>query len=169
VVPDARPAVGDEEDAQRRNSSLTRWGVELVVLVTWHDDDLEPLLLLFPLELVSFVVYLKGNLRSCEALPADMLRRLAACVPEPNTGGREAHTIATFVSRHYDELPRLLLCMQDDEIQTGPTRAERLAPLVEMKKQFGDAGDAQSWQRWVRSVEEAPFRPDTCMCFQVRA
>jgi len=38
-----------------------------------------------------------------------------------------------------------------------------------MKKQFGDAGDAQSWQRWVRSVEEAPFRPDTCMCFQVRA
>jgi len=87
VVPDARPAVGDEEDAQRRNSSLTRWGVELVVLVTWHDDDLEPLLLLFPLELVSFVVYLKGNLRSCEALPADMLRRLAACVPEPRGEG----------------------------------------------------------------------------------
>jgi hypothetical protein len=156
--------VGEEEDLARRSASLSRWGAELVVLVTWHSAELEPFAQLFPLTRTRFVLYIKGELKRCATdVPPILALYVVACDELANAVGREAHSMALFVSRHYDELPRLLLTMQDDDIRGGILRAERLQPLQAL---MGEEDD-DAWRAWVRGVEEAPFTPVTCLCLMV--
>ena len=153
-------ALSERLDARRREASLARWGAELVVVITWHGEpDLSPFATLFPLEHTRFVVYAKGSERSCDALPDALRPAVAACVVLPNALGREAHSMAHFVAVHYEELPRLVLFMQDDDIRSSTPRAERLAPLRNLQSQ-------QAWRAWVLSVEAAPFTPASCLCLQ---
>ena len=109
------------------------------------------------LEWTRFALFSKGGIHSCASdVPAELQPYVVHCSEEENAFGREGHTMALFITRHWDHLPRLTLFMQDDETHASP-REERLRPLL-----FSNSEEA--FDIWMRTVEAHPFQPATCLC-----
>lgn len=60
----------------------------------------------------QLAIFVKGNVSSCYDIPADVLPKVIMCEHLPNADGREAHTMAYFVLRYYDNLPRISVFLQ---------------------------------------------------------
>jgi hypothetical protein len=128
-----------------------RWGADLVVVVTWHNKSLEWLAERYPLNHTRFMLYVKGDLRSCNTdIPAVLEPAVVGCHHMHNAGGRESHTIAHFAASHYASLPRLTSFVQDDGLH-----ALSLPP---------DMSEA-AFRDWVALAESRPFSSrEACLC-----
>ena len=69
-----------------------------------------------PLRLAAQVaLYIKQDARvaqCCASQPAWLLPHVALCRELPNAHGREAHSVASFLSEFYDRLPRIMYLSQ---------------------------------------------------------
>ena len=124
-----------------------------MVVVTWHSRDLNGLQP-FPLGVgAKFALMIKGNLKRCERDIPDWLEpHVVLCETLENSSGRDSHTIAHFVWKHYYTLPFLTFFVQDDDVPRGE--------LDRIPREPGAAFDA-----WLSRSEEDPFVDShSCLC-----
>jgi hypothetical protein len=136
----------------RQAVARRHWQADLVVVVTWHNKSIGWLAERFPLNHTRFVLFSKG-LKSCDAdIPASVAPFVAACHAMHNAGGRDAHTLASFIVSYYDNLPRLTFFVQDDMAE------HKTVGLRGIK-------DTTSFETWASLAEAAPFTHlHTCLC-----
>jgi len=146
-------SLAEHAHARAHERSLEHWGADLVVVVTWHSRGLEGLRGV-PLDLgvLSFVLLVKGEARSCERDVPDWLApHVAQCSQLPNDEGRYSHSVAWFLHEHYHRLPRLILFAQDDD---APRHELELLPRT-----------AAAFADWLARAEEDPFASSAaCLC-----
>lgn len=137
--------------AHERNQHF--WQSDLVVVVTWHSRELDSLRA-FPLDVgAKFALQVKGGLKSCETdIPDFLAPHVVLCEQLENAEGRDTHTIASFLERHYHHLPRLMFFLQDD-----PKPRTEFAHIP--------TGDAAKFEAWLSRAEADPFADShTCLC-----
>ena len=124
------------------------------MVVTWHNKSIDWLAERFPLNHTRFVLYSKGGLRSCYTdIPEALAPAVVGCHETHNAGGREAHSMAEFITSNYDLLPRLTYFTQDDAHMSHATM-----PLP------ADMNTA-AFQEWAAHAEARPFSTrETCLC-----
>jgi len=151
---------------ERRQAARRQWGgVDLVVVVTWFNQALDWLVPEdqappFPLPYTRFVLYNKGGPKSCETdVPQRLRPYVLQCERLHNAGGREAHSIALFVTRHYRALPRLVFFSHDD------TRAAHLPRAAGIDVLGYPTPNPEAWAAWVELAESKPFTcRELCLC-----
>jgi hypothetical protein len=91
------------------------WRRPLVVVVTWHSRNISWLGALPPSRF-QVALYAKGGDASrCDTdVPPGARAALAFCEVAPNAAGREAHTMALFLSQFHGALPRYVFFAHDD-------------------------------------------------------
>jgi hypothetical protein len=100
------------------------WRRPLVVVVTWHSANISWLGALPPSRF-QVALYAKGDgaadrCADAAAIPPRVRALLAFCEAAPNAAGREAHTMALFMTQFYDALPRYVYFAHDDCADTVP-------------------------------------------------
>jgi len=108
----------------------------------------------FPLEHTAFVLYIKGELKKCNAdIPVAIRSKVLQCIEMENFGGREAHSMVHFIVYNWHSLPHLTH-FDLDVNSASDERHKNLASLTPTE-----------FETWVEGVETDPFRTiDTCMC-----
>lgn len=137
--------------AAAQEEALAFWRTELVVVVTWYNRGLEALRH-FPLEEMGAKValYVKGWRKSCATdIPTFLQPHVLFCTHVENAEGRDTHTIAFFLHKHYNLLPRVTFFVQDDDAPRSEFEHLRGVRLAD----------------WVRAAEADPFgSSSTCLC-----
>lgn len=145
---------------QQRSASLATWkNASVVILVTWHNRSLDWLAELgtsLEHSEIGLALYCKGGNTSCSEthIPAALRHAVRYCDAGWNAEGREAHTIALFLTEFYHALPRVTVFVHDNEYG-GLLHPLRNKSPAEVRS-------------WVREVEAQPtplFRDRrTCLC-----
>ena len=140
---------------QQRAASLARWNSSVVIVVTWHNRSIDWLAKYSPAH-VSLALYIKGGPYTCRDVPSALQASVAHCEKGGNADGREAHTMALFLTRWYGVLPRVTMFSHDND-------DERLHPLRNLTSL-----QLHAWARAVEAQSPPLFRSrSTCLCVNV--
>ena len=109
-------ARGGAASARRDARARARWGADVIAVVGWHGEDLAWLTRLPLGESLRLAVLVKRPGDDCAALPVPP-QHVALCERAFNADGRDAHTALSFISEHYELLPRVMLFLHGDAPQ----------------------------------------------------
>ena len=126
--------------AASERAGFAFWGHQVALVVTWHNRSIA-WLERYPLDHLAVALFVKGGNGSCADVPERVQRAVVVCDSGYNADGREAHTMALFITRYYDALPRVSIFVHDQD-------DARLDPLLGLTREGMSA--------WVRSVVDQP-------------
>ena len=147
------------------------WSRDVVVVVTWFSAPLDWLRVL-PASRTRVVLYAKsGGNASCATVPTALARLVESCVDTQNFGGREAHSMASFMESHHHDLPRVTIFVQDDcpglERGRRHSRVQVLTRAAECKVLRLATWDRPAHDAWLVRMDASPgawAEADNCLC-----